>query len=103
MDDDILEQLLRDDANFATVDGHRIVEIDTFAVHLAFSRAYQFAYTRQDSREPRFSERPQRQKSSETVIPEDWVVRGKPPDTLTERQILDWVQEVKCIFHQHKL
>jgi hypothetical protein len=35
MDDDILERLLGDDANFATAGGHRIVEIDTFTVHIA--------------------------------------------------------------------
>lgn len=37
MDDGILEQLFRDDANFATAGGHRIVEKDTFVVHLPFS------------------------------------------------------------------
>jgi hypothetical protein len=36
MDDDILEQILRDDANFTTAGGHRLVGIDTFEVHLPF-------------------------------------------------------------------
>jgi hypothetical protein len=34
MADDILEQLLRNDENFATAGGHKIIEIDTYVVHL---------------------------------------------------------------------
>jgi hypothetical protein len=42
--DDILEQLFRDDANFATTGEHKTIEIDTFVVSLLKPQAILFQH-----------------------------------------------------------